>query len=163
MKFKGKDGERSSGKKVGKIIGIVAIIVVVLALLGVAASYVFAHVAVQDFRAAASTQISEASKGAAKGNAVKLRNIPLGAVLNKEYRNTRDLETDYDKIYSDLAQYQTDKAKYETDVNAYNAKVKAGDPTAAVGDLSSRMTTLEKTESELNKRISELEKKLNDA
>jgi chromosome segregation ATPase len=148
-------------KKVWKIIGLVAGILALVAALMAVASFVFSHMAVQDFRREASAQIREFNETGQSGEAVKLRFVPLGNLVNPSYQRLTELQTEYEKLYKVFQDYYGDKNRYEKDVNEYNARIKAGEDVDDDNDLNERRKTLQQDEEKLDEDLKNLQEKLN--
>jgi chaperonin cofactor prefoldin len=151
----------SKGKKVLKVAGLSALFVAVVAGLLTAAIFVYSHVEVQNYKRDITAQVKEFNDKGKSGEAVRLKGIPLAEFVNPEYRKIKDLESDYQKLYSGFSRYYADKDDYETKTKAYNdARAKGEDPEGGE-ELAKRHDELEKTMNDLNHEIEELKEKFN--
>jgi hypothetical protein len=156
-----KNKSEKTSKKVGKIIGITVGVLALLTLLAAVASFVFAHIAVQDFRRDATVQIKEFNETGRSNEVVKLNYILLGTIVNPQYSKLNDLQDEYGKLYTEFLDYYRDKDRYESEVSIYNDRVRAGEDVEGGDDLEAMLTDIKDREEKLNRDLKDLQEKLN--
>jgi len=153
----------SKAKKVLKVVGLCALFLVVVIGLLVAAIFVYSHVEAQDYKRDIDAQMQEFRENgkSESGEAVKLRDIPFGELLNPEYAKIKNVEDDYKKCFNDLTQYYADKEDYETKTKAYNEARANGEDPAGGDELAKQYDELQQSMEQLNKDKDELKEKFN--
>ncbi|MCL2451711.1 hypothetical protein FWD20_02445 [Candidatus Saccharibacteria bacterium] len=104
-----------------------------LVLVGFLALTVVVRQAVKIYRSDTAEQLNAAIGGQESGVPVELRRVLLGELLNGDYTNIKSLETDYQKLLTDVKSYVTVLAAHDALIEQYNAGIKGDKPLG--GDL----------------------------
>jgi hypothetical protein len=106
---------------------------VVLVLIAVAALMILSRMAVSDYRGDTAEQLNSVIKGETSAAPIKLNSIPLGDVLNQDYRRVKSLDGDYQNLLNEVKSYVAVLSIHDSLVEQYNAGVKGEKPLG--GDL----------------------------
>ena len=95
--------------------------------------FVAAKRSVDTFRADASNQLNSAIAGKKTDATIELSSIPFGDLVNKDYKNIKNLQETYRKLLADVKNYISIRDAHDALVSQYNDGVKGEKPLS--GDL----------------------------